>query len=106
MREPSLAASEIKLRVGEKHSILLRGLGSAGYAWSYDVSGHRAAVRITGSMVGELPDRPVTSNLDQEFIIVAKQLGHARVQFELRRSWENQSKTPQEVQVIDVAVVE
>lgn len=89
------APSEITLRIGEAHRVVLGGLGSAGYAWESKVEGPPGVIYVRPSLPsahssGPQSKPPVTQTFSVEhtFIIEALAPGKAEAQFILRRPWE------------------
>jgi predicted secreted protein len=84
--------NDITLRPGETFSLALQGRGSAGYSWTYELSGAQNAieVRIAGANPPAHPPAhpPAGGSLDQQLIIRAIAAGEAQVQLFQRRSWE------------------
>jgi predicted secreted protein len=96
----------VSLRVGETYTLLLEGLGSAGYTWSHETEGTPNAVSIEETTVWTRPTGPVTSNTDHRYTIAAREPGRVCIRFELRRPWEDKAKAPQDVRVVNVSVTE
>ena len=101
------APSEITLRIGEAHRVVLGGLGSAGYAWESKVEGPPGVIYVRAlppaPSSGPQPQPPVTQTFSVEhtFIIEALAPGKAEAQFILRRPWE---KNVPPLRVISVRV--
>ena len=100
------ASSEITLRTGEEHRVVLGGLGSAGYAWEFEVEGSPGVIFVRASLPvpSSDPQRPVllqTSSVEHTFIIEALAPGKAEARFVLKRPWE---KNVPPVRMISVRV--
>jgi predicted secreted protein len=98
----------VTLSRGQVFTLPLKGKGSAGYSWAYDVSGDKSAVElgITGSgsppaTTGSRP--PPASSADEQLIVKAISPGIVTIHLALRRSWEK-DKPPLEQQVLKVTV--
>ena len=105
-KERSLEVHDVELKVGEVHTVILEGLGSAGYCWSHRLEGSSAIVNVEGTMIGTLPDRPESGNLDEQYIISGKAPGRVRLYFELRRPWEKNTEAPLRERIFEVRVKE
>src|SRR5438105_1974679 len=99
-----------RLKVGQKIEIRLKGLGTAGYVWSYSIEGSQdgqgqesdriVSVAEAASEppspreqedVGMTPGPPNSHSLDQPFVIQANEPGKATIRFTQRRPWEKDS---------------
>jgi predicted secreted protein len=84
---------EIELRKGERSIVTLKGLGSAGYRWSFTVDDPRI-VRVEHIAVTKKPgDFPPSHSLDEQFAITGRVTGETVVRFSLARPFE-QAKPP------------
>jgi predicted secreted protein len=101
------ALPEIKLRTGEAHHVVIGGLGSAGYAWGFEVEGPTGVIFVRASLLALPPADPPhpallqTSSVEHTFVIEALAPGKSKVRFVLRRPWEK--KVPP-VRMISVPV--
>lgn len=86
------ASSEVELHLGDEHHVVLGSLGSAGYAWEYEVVGILGVILIHQAL-----PKPVsviqspalqTYSVEHDFIIEALNRGKAEAKFMLRRPWE------------------
>jgi predicted secreted protein len=81
---------EIKLRVGETTIVQLKGLGTAGYQWTYSVNNNKSLVTISKDFI--LTDNTSRKNAGQSaeeaFIIKANKKGVVLITFLQQRSWE------------------
>jgi predicted secreted protein len=94
---------EVTLRVGERTTVRLPGLGTVGYRWASHVSGDAVAVSVRPAPREEIDGRPPGASVDEIAVIEGRHPGRATVTLEQRRSWENRSQ-PQDQQVIEVIV--
>ena len=83
--------TDVKLTTGETYTVILQGLGTAGYTWEYATEGDQDAVTVKeGSEV----DRPPQGSLPQTFeaqlaySITAVKQGKVELRFFLHRVWE------------------
>jgi predicted secreted protein len=102
------ASSEIELHPGDKCHQALGSLGSAGYAWEFEVYGPEGVIRVYQAPPGlsSIVEASVlqTYSVEHNFIIEALELGKAEVRFVLRRPWEK-DVPPVQVMAVRVAVV-
>jgi predicted secreted protein len=97
-------ASEVRLRVGDRHPVRLPGLGTAGYRWAAEVEGDDGVAEVSAE--GPAPtgsDAPGASR-DELFTIHARRGGSARVRFVQRRRWEPPDTAPANEHVVEVRV--
>ena len=94
---------QVRLRVGERTTIRLPGLGTVGYRWTSHVSGDAVTVTVTPAPREEIDGRPPGVSVDELAVIEAHRPGHATVTLEQRRSWENRPAPPDR-RVIEVTV--
>jgi predicted secreted protein len=97
----------IALRPGETYTLALEGRGSAGYSWSYTVSGDRNAVEVRIEGLRESPHisggRPAAGSVQEQLVVTAVSLGAVFIELAQRRSWEkDQSPLAQQTVVISV----
>ena len=94
---------EIELRKGERSTVRLKGLGSAGYRWSYTVDDPRI-VDVERVIVTTRPGGlPPSHSLDEQFVITGKMAGETVVRFRQGRPFEP-SKPPHATRDIHVRV--
>ncbi len=110
IRGPCLeASSEIELRPGEEHHLVLGSLGSAGYAWEFEVRGSPGVIGIRSGPPGPTSDiQPSvlqTYSVEHTYVITALAPGKAEVRFLLRRPWEK-GKPPARAILVHVIVIE
>lgn len=101
---------ELQLKPGEVQSFELKGRGSAGYSWAYEISGDRNCVGVKLEATDQPPrsgstQGPGTYSVDERLTITAISPGDATVRVFLRRSWEK-GKPPLEEKTIRVTVHE
>ena len=101
---------KLELKRGQKHEILLKGLGSAGYSWKYTVKDSEI-IGISLSTVDiqckppEGASPPQIYSKDQMFTITAKKAGKAEVHLVQSRPWESK-KPPLNELLIEITVIE
>ncbi|ACU60072.1 protease inhibitor I42 family protein [Chitinophaga pinensis] len=79
-----------KIRQGTSLPVILPGLGTAGFQWSYQIS-NTACVEV--SPHDEETDairQEARINNEESFVINGKEPGQATVTFEQRRTWETE----------------
>ncbi len=89
------------IKTGATYSLELKGLGSAGYAWTFDVTGDKEAVAV--SFAAAASDHPIVGSVDHELLIKGLAHGKATVRAVLKRPWEK-DKLPAEERVLKVTV--
>lgn len=98
---------EIALRPGETYAIPLQGRGSAGYSWSYTISGDRNAVEVRIEGPREPPHlpggRPAAGSVQEQLLVTAVSPGRVDIKLAQRRSWEK-DKSPLAEQTVVVSV--
>ncbi len=99
---------EVTLAPGQTFTLPLKGKGSAGYSWAYDVSGDKDAVELSITGRGSPPATggnrpPPSSSADEQLIVKAVSPGEVTIQLTLRRSWEK-DKAPIAQQTLKVTV--
>lgn len=94
---------QVRLRVGERTTIRLPGLGTVGYRWTSHVSGDAVTASVTPAPREEIEGRPPGVSVDEIAVIEARRPGRATVTLEQRRSWENKPE-PQDRRVVEVTV--
>ena len=102
------ASSEIELRPGYEYHLELGSLGSAGYAWEFEVDGPQGVIIVRPGPPGPSPDvQPSvlqTYSVEHSFVIEAQGPGKAEARFVLRRPWE-QNVPPVKVISVQVTVI-
>jgi predicted secreted protein len=99
----------VEMHVGEERDIDLLGLATAGYVWSYEVSGDAAVVTVTLASAGpvappaDAPQLPQTGSYPEKAVLHAVARGRATVHLTLVRPWEKPAK-PAQTRDIDVVV--
>jgi predicted secreted protein len=82
----------IELNVGERYTLRLPGLGSAGYVWEYAVTGDDKVVSIAEATAGQPAPTggaaPAAFSADTVFTIAALEPGQVTIHFTQRRPWE------------------
>lgn len=97
---------KIELKVGEKYTFRLKGLGAAGYNWEYNIEEIEKVVSVSldfvddGKKTGPLPPG---YSLDVLAAIEALVPGHATIHLAQRRSWEK-DKPPVKEHVLEIFV--
>ena len=92
----------VTIKTGETYSLVLKGLGSAGYAWTFDVTGDKEAVAVSFAAPASA-DHPIGGSVNHELLIKGVAPGSAVVRAVLRRPWEK-NKPPAEERVLQVTV--
>ena len=101
---------KIELKEGQKHEILLKGLGSAGYSWKYNIKDSEtieislSTVDIESKPSEGAPPPPAYSK-DQTLSITAKKVGKAEIHLVQSRSWEPK-KPPLKELLVEITVTE
>jgi len=101
--------TSINLRIGQKYVLRLKGLGSAGYTWNYNVDGNDKVVSISREMAGRPTTAPAggpppdTYSLDYLFTIQAHEPGRVLIHFFQHRLWEK-DKPPLKEHVLEIHV--
>ena len=84
---------QIELHKDERSTVTLKGLGSAGYRWSFTVDDPRI-IDVEPILVTQKPgDRPPSHSLDEQFAITGRMTGETMVRFRQGRPFE-QGKPP------------
>ena len=84
---------KIELRRHERSIVTLKGLGSAGYRWSFTVDDPRIVDVEYIAVTNKPGDLPPTHSLDEQFAITGKMTGETVVRFRQGRVFEP-SKPP------------
>jgi predicted secreted protein len=99
----------VTIKTGETYSLVLKGLGSAGYAWTFDVTGDKEAVAVSfaapasASESGPTNQPPAGGSVNHELLLKGVAPGSAVVRAVLRRPWEK-DKPPAEERILQVTV--
>jgi predicted secreted protein len=99
----------VTIKTGATYSLVLKGLGSAGYSWTFDVTGDKEAVAVSfaapasASESSPPPNHPIGGSVNHELLIKGVARGNATVRAVLRRPWEK-DKPPAEERVLQVTV--
>jgi predicted secreted protein len=94
--------NQVTLKVGERSTIRLPGLGTVGYRWTSHVSGDAVTVSVSPAPREEIEGRPPGASVDEIAVIDARHPGEATVTLEQSRSWE--TKKPHDRRVVQVIV--
>jgi predicted secreted protein len=99
---------DLQLKPGEAHTFELKGRGSAGYSWAYEISGDRNCVDVKLESANQAPGNgstqsPGTYSVDEQITVTAISPGDATIRVFLRRSWEK-DKQPLEEKTIRLTV--
>jgi predicted secreted protein len=87
-------STQIELKVNEQHTFMLKGLGSAGYSWTWTIDGDDKAVEVSIGPSSALPPTPEGGlppnnySIDEVVTILARAPGHVTIHFAQRRDWE------------------
>ena len=100
-----MAASRVTVKVGEVWQTLLTGRGTAGYSWTWEVTGESGVVEVASEHLegpspppaGGVP--PAGYNRDEQATITALAPGSATVRFVLRRPWERDQPPLEELTI-------
>jgi len=83
---------EVSLRPGESYELPLTGRGSAGFSWSLELTGDRAAIEAhVEGLRGDAPAsgrKPVVGSVNEQLVIKGLMPGKVIVHLAQRRSWE------------------
>ena len=95
----------LTLRPGERATVRLPGLGTAGYRWTWRVEGDLDAVTVSVSPAphDETAGRSPGASVDEVAVIEARRGGRSTVRLEQRRAWEN-NLAPQDSRVLTITV--
>ncbi len=94
---------EVRLAPGQRFHLSLPGLGTAGYAWTAEVEGDRAALHVRIDQVPqEEPLRPGAST-SERVVVEALAPGRAIVHLRQARPWEGFSAAVDE-RILEVTV--
>ena len=94
----------VTLHHGERTSVRLPGLGTAGYQWTSQVEGDAGvvAVSMTTAAAEEIDGRGAGASVDDIAVLEARRPGRVTVVLEQRRSWED--KPPHSRRILEVTV--
>jgi predicted secreted protein len=87
-------STQTEMKVGEQRAFTLKGLGSAGYSWTWTMEGDKQAVELSIGASGTMPSTPAgglppnNTNIDEEVTIRARASGRVTIHFMQRRPWE------------------
>ncbi|QEV16596.1 protease inhibitor I42 family protein [Streptomyces alboniger] len=100
-----MADADITLTPGERREIRLPALGTAGFTWTWRLDGDTDSVAIAQGRppAGELHDSPPGASADILFTLTALRPGHATLQLDHRRPWE-QDTPPKERRCYEITV--
>jgi predicted secreted protein len=101
-----IVPSKIELKVGEKYTLRLKGLGAAGYNWEYRIKETGKVVSVSSEFIDDrkkIGPIPPGFSLDLLITIQALEPGHAAINFAQRRSWEK-GKPPLKEHVLEIFV--
>jgi len=97
----------IELRIGEKTTLGLPGLGAAGYSWSHEFKGDNDVVRVSPSAApapaGDATRLPPGESVDEWFTIEALARGETILHMLQSRRWEK-GKAPRKEYNITITV--
>lgn len=100
-------AATVRLAVGEEHTVPLAGAGSAGYAWTVQVTGTPGAVEASIQAAARPPvaqgTLPYGGSQPQVLVLHGLRAGQADVHVELSRPF-GASRTPRASQDLTVIV--
>lgn len=97
---------KIELKVGEKYTFRLKGLGAAGYIWEYSIEETGKIVSVSSEYVDEgkkTGPLPPGYSLDVLITVLALEPGHATIHLAQRRSWEK-DKPPVKERVLEIFI--
>jgi predicted secreted protein len=91
----------IALAVGEQVTLVLPGLGTAGYAWDHEADGDPGAVDISWErgFPPETPPKAIGVSAPERITIVGKHAGHVAVTIFQHRRWEPRERARSEHQI-------
>ncbi|MCX7192304.1 MAG: protease inhibitor I42 family protein [Proteobacteria bacterium] len=100
------ASSEIELRAGGAHSLVLGSTGSTGYVWEFEIIGQPDVIRISENINNIQSDtiRPQNYSVEHTYVIEALGPGRAEAHFVFRRPWEKDAP-PVQVKSVRVNVI-
>jgi predicted secreted protein len=102
--------AKVALKVGERWSVRLPGLGSAGYQWTWELQQGVGVVAVSlapAPLPATQPaggEPPGTSSVDEVVEVRALRPGEAVLHFVQRRPWQA-DQAPYRQHVVEVAVV-
>lgn len=92
----------LTLAVGEERSIVLAGLGTAGYRWSADVDRPAVASVELGFAREQPGPSPATFSRDERATLRGLAPGTTTVRFALQRSWETHAPVAEHTLAVTV----
>lgn len=96
-----VTTEEIKLKKEESVTISLKGLSTAGYEWSYKISGDKDCIKISKDF--DVSEKSVRKNsgssADEIYQIKAKKTGTANIHFTQQRNWEKNAEPADEKKI-------
>ena len=96
----------VALSVGDRHEIVLPGLGTAGYRWDSELDGDADAVPLEwrrGMSAEEARGRPIGASAPERLAITATAPGHVTVRLRQPRPWESVPPRAEHTIEIDIA---
>lgn len=109
MGPPSDTADTVRLAVGEEHTLPLAGAGSAGYAWTVQVTGTPGAIEASVRAAPPPPIAPGTlpygGSQPQVLAVRGLRAGRAEIHLELSRPF-GAARTPRASQDLIVIVAD
>jgi predicted secreted protein len=78
----------IELKIGDQHTLVLEGRGTAGYGWSATIDDQKIVTIEPACTRSRYGDVTITGSRDQVFQIIACETGVAHIRFVLARPWE------------------
>ncbi len=98
---------KIELKVGEKYTFRLKGLGVAGYNWEYTIEETRKVASVSLEFVDDQKkaERILPPGYSRDVLVTIQPLepGHATIHFAQRRLWEK-DKLPLKEHVLEIFV--
>ncbi len=86
----NIAMETLRLHVGDDFVLRLPGRSMAGYNWTLRMNSADAVVSITHDVVAPTSAGVASmQSADEAFTLHGASVGNVQLQFELRRSWEN-----------------
>jgi predicted secreted protein len=102
------ASSEIELRPGERHEVVLESSGSTGYTWEFEVDGPPDVVQVRLNQPAPPSDSQRSGlanySVEHTYAIEALAPGSVEIRFVFRRPWQK-GAPPAQTRVFRVKVV-